>query len=58
MGSMLAVYGEGLSLAQSSGIDASQLLEVMDLGVCASPLLKLKGAKMLAADHAPNFPLK
>eukprot|EP00325_Prymnesiales_sp_UTEX-LB-985_P033335 CAMPEP_0174721170 /NCGR_PEP_ID=MMETSP1094-20130205/35470_1 /TAXON_ID=156173 /ORGANISM="Chrysochromulina brevifilum, Strain UTEX LB 985" /LENGTH=292 /DNA_ID=CAMNT_0015921805 /DNA_START=28 /DNA_END=906 /DNA_ORIENTATION=+ len=58
MGSMLTAYGEGLSLAQSSGLDASQLLEVLDLGVCASPLLKLKGPKMLAAEHAPNFPLK
>ena len=58
MGSMLAAYGEGLSLAQASGLDASQLLQVLELGVCGAPLLKLKGAKMLAGDHAPNFPLK
>jgi len=58
MGTMMAAYGEGLSLAQASGLDASQLLEVLELGVCGAPLLKLKGAKMLAGDHAPNFPLK
>ena len=55
---MLASYGEGLSLAQASGLDASQLIEVLQLGVCASPVLTLKGAKMIAGDHAPNFPLK
>lgn len=55
---MMAAYGEGFSLAQASGLDASQLLEVLELGVCGAPLLKLKGAKMLAGDHAPNFPLK
>jgi len=58
MGTMLAAYGESFTLAQHSGIDASQLLEVLGLGVCNSPLLGLKGAKMLAGDYAPNFPLK
>jgi len=58
MGSMMATYGEGFSLAQGAGLDASQLLEVLELGVCGSMLLKLKGAKMLKGDHAPNFPLK
>jgi len=58
MGTMCAAYAEGLGLAQASGLDASQLLEVLALGVCNSPLLTLKGAKMLTADHAPNFPLK
>ena len=55
---MLAAYGEGLSLAQATGLDATQLLQVLELGVCNAPILKLKGAKMLAGDHAPNFPLK
>eukprot|EP00322_Chrysochromulina_rotalis_P028400 CAMPEP_0115852212 /NCGR_PEP_ID=MMETSP0287-20121206/12880_1 /TAXON_ID=412157 /ORGANISM="Chrysochromulina rotalis, Strain UIO044" /LENGTH=323 /DNA_ID=CAMNT_0003306267 /DNA_START=9 /DNA_END=980 /DNA_ORIENTATION=- len=58
MGSMMASYGEGFCLAQGAGLDPSQLLQVLDLGVCGAPLLKLKGAKMLAGDHAPNFPLK
>jgi len=58
MGTMMAAYGEGFALAQGSGLDPAQLLEVLELGVCGAPLLKLKGAKMLAGDHAPNFPLK
>ena len=31
---MIAAYGEGFSLAEGSGIDANQLLEVLKLGVC------------------------
>jgi len=58
MGTMMAAYGEGFSLALGSGLDGAQLLEVLELGVCGAPLLKLKGAKMLNGDHAPNFPLK
>jgi len=58
MGSMLAAYGESLSLATSSGLDSKQLLEVLGLGVCASPLMALKGQKMIDGDYAPNFPLK
>jgi len=58
MGTMLAAYGEGFSLAEGSGIDANQLLEVLKLGVCMSPLLDMKGAKMIKGDHAPNFPLR
>jgi len=31
---------------------------VLDLGVMANGLFKLKGPKMVAGDHAPNFPLQ
>lgn len=58
MGTMLAAYGEGFGLAQASGLDPTQLLEVLKLGVCMSPLLAGKGAKMIAGDHDTNFPLK
>lgn len=58
MGTMMAAYGEALSLADASGLKSSELLDVLSLGVCNSPLLTLKGAKMIAGDHAPNFPLK
>jgi 3-hydroxyisobutyrate dehydrogenase-like beta-hydroxyacid dehydrogenase len=58
MSTMLAGYGEALSLAQAAGLDPRQLLDVMELGVCASPLLAGKGAKMVDGDHDTNFPLK
>lgn len=33
MGSMMAAFGEGISLADASGLDPTQLLQVLDLGV-------------------------
>jgi len=58
MGSMMSAFGEGLSLCDAVGLDGAQLLQVLDLGVMANPMFKLKGPKMLASDHAANFPLK
>jgi len=61
MGDMMVALGEGLALAGAAGLPAdaeSGLLKVLDLGVMANGLFKLKGPKMLAGDHAPNFPLK
>lgn len=61
MGEQLAAIGEGIALAEAAGLpcDSEQgLLKVLELGVMSSPLLKLKGPKMISGDHAPNFPLK
>jgi 3-hydroxyisobutyrate dehydrogenase-like beta-hydroxyacid dehydrogenase len=58
MGTMLAALGEGLALSESVGLDASKILEVISQGAVASPVFGLKGPKMIAKDHAPNFPLK
>ena len=58
MGSMLAAFGEGLALAESVGLDGSKMVEVISQGAIQSPIFSLKGPKMLAKDHAPNFPLK
>jgi len=58
MGSMMAAFGEGISLCDRAGLDCEQLLQVLDLGVMANGMFKLKGPKMLQGDHAPNFPLQ
>jgi 3-hydroxyisobutyrate dehydrogenase-like beta-hydroxyacid dehydrogenase len=58
MGTMLAAFGEGLALAQSVGLDPNKIVEVVGQGAVASPMFALKGPKMIAKDHAPNFPLK
>lgn len=58
MGTMMCAFSEGLHLCGSSGLDPAQLLEVLDLGAIANPMFKLKGPKMLAGDHSPNFPLQ
>lgn len=58
MGTMMGAFSEGLALAREADIDAAKLLEVLDLGAMSNPMFRLKGPKMLANDHAPNFPLK
>ena len=50
-----------MALCQASDLPADNeggLLKVLDLGIMANGLFKLKGPKMLKGDHAPNFPLK
>jgi 3-hydroxyisobutyrate dehydrogenase-like beta-hydroxyacid dehydrogenase len=58
MGTMIAAYGEGLALAESVGLDANKMIEVIGQSAIQSPVFALKGPKMLVKDHAPNFPLK
>lgn len=58
MGTMLAAFSEGLALAESVGLDASKMIEVIGQGAIQSPMYALKGPKMVAQDHAPHFPLK
>lgn len=58
MGTMLAAFSEGLALAETVGLDTHKMIEVIGQGAVACPMYSLKGPKMLASDHAPNFPLK
>lgn len=58
MGTMMAAYSEGLALSESVGLDPSKIIEVIGQGAIASPIYAMKGPKMVAKDHAPNFPLK
>jgi 3-hydroxyisobutyrate dehydrogenase-like beta-hydroxyacid dehydrogenase len=58
MGTMLAAFGEGLALSESVGLDPAKMIEVIGQGAVASPMFNLKGPKMIAKDHGPNFPLK
>ena len=61
MGDMMVALSEGLSLCGAAGLpgDAENgLLKVLDLGIMSNGMFRLKGPKMLAGDHAPNFPLK
>eukprot|EP00560_Eucampia_antarctica_P006346 CAMPEP_0197825442 /NCGR_PEP_ID=MMETSP1437-20131217/2525_1 /TAXON_ID=49252 ORGANISM="Eucampia antarctica, Strain CCMP1452" /NCGR_SAMPLE_ID=MMETSP1437 /ASSEMBLY_ACC=CAM_ASM_001096 /LENGTH=315 /DNA_ID=CAMNT_0043425441 /DNA_START=172 /DNA_END=1119 /DNA_ORIENTATION=- len=58
MGTMMAAYGEGLCLAENVGLDPSKIVEVIQQGAIQSPMYGMKGPKMIAKDHAPNFPLK
>lgn len=58
MGDMMAALGEGLALSEAAGLSTDDLLKVLDLGVMSNPMFRLKGSKMVAGNHAPNFPLK
>lgn len=56
---MLTALCEGISLAAVSGLDAAQLLEVLDSGAVANPMFRLKGPQIAANKEFPTaFPLK
>lgn len=46
MGSMMAAFAEGLSLAEGLGLERQDLLDVVALGAIASPMFALKGPNM------------
>ena len=59
MGTMMAAFSEGVSLAQASGLEAADLLSVLELGAISAPMFKMKGP-LLASNgpYPPAFPLK
>ena len=59
MGGMLAALCEGMALASKSGLDTSQLLDVLDSGAVSNPMFRLKGPVIAANKEFPAaFPLK
>jgi 3-hydroxyisobutyrate dehydrogenase-like beta-hydroxyacid dehydrogenase len=58
MGGMMAAFSEGLSLAVKSGLDAGELLAVLDAGAMSSPMFRGKGPGMMKGDYSTAFPLK
>jgi glyoxylate/succinic semialdehyde reductase len=59
MGTMMTSLSEGLALAQASGLDAADLLSVLDSGAIANPMFRMKGPAMAAGGpFPPAFPLK
>lgn len=58
MGEMTVALGEGVALADKSGLKGTDFLEVLSLGAMACPLFALKGPNMLARNYPTAFPLK
>lgn len=58
MGGMMASFCEGLTMARASGLQADDLLAVLDAGALANPMFRGKGPLLLSGDFAPAFPLK
>lgn len=55
----LTALCEGMALAVGSGLDAAQLLDVLDSGAVANPMFRLKGPQIAANKEFPAaFPLK
>ncbi len=58
MGGMMASFCEGLTLARAAGLQADDLLAVLDAGALANPMFRAKGPLLLSGEFAPAFPLK
>lgn len=51
-------FCEGMSLAEASGLQQEDLLEVLAAGAMANPMFKLKGAGIMGGKFPTAFPLK
>ena len=58
MGVMMAAWAEGLTLAEKSGLETSDLIKVASEGAIACPMFALKGPLMAQRSFSPAFPLK
>uniref|UniRef100_A0A6V1X3J8 6-phosphogluconate dehydrogenase NADP-binding domain-containing protein n=1 Tax=Heterosigma akashiwo TaxID=2829 RepID=A0A6V1X3J8_HETAK len=58
MGGMMNCLAEGLALADAADLPLGDLVQILDQGAMSNPMFRMKGPKMAAGDHAPNFPLK
>jgi glyoxylate/succinic semialdehyde reductase len=55
MGSMVGALGETLALADKSGLDQSQILDMLGHSAMSNPLCAAKGKLMIDKNYAPNF---
>lgn len=58
MGIQICALSEGLAVGTKSGLNGTDILEVIKEGALNCPMYQLKGPKMLEGDFAPAFPLK
>eukprot|EP00878_Enallax_costatus_P007206 GHUV01007550.1.p1 GENE.GHUV01007550.1~~GHUV01007550.1.p1 ORF type:complete len:380 (+),score=82.87 GHUV01007550.1:261-1400(+) len=58
MGTMMAAFAEGMSLAQEMGLEQQDLIDVVALGAISSPMFALKGPAMAQNRYPTAFPLK
>jgi 3-hydroxyisobutyrate dehydrogenase-like beta-hydroxyacid dehydrogenase len=58
MGTMMTAFAEGLSLGNKTGLSMSDILEVLDQGVIANQMFRLKGPMMTEDSFPTAFPLK
>lgn len=58
MGGMMAIFCEGLDLGRKAGLEASDILDVIDAGAMANPMFRLKGDLICKETFTAAFPLK
>ena len=58
MGTMMTAFGEGLSLGEKAGLNISDIITVLDQGVIANQMFRLKGPMMAQGRFPTAFPLK
>lgn len=58
MGSMMEALAEGMNLAESVDLDASDLIAILNNGAMACPMFQLKGPSMAKSEYPTAFPLK
>ena len=58
MGTMMATVSEGVNLAESCGLESSQLFDVISQGAMACPMYNVKAANINTRNHPTAFPLK
>jgi len=59
MATMLAAYGEALSLSREVGLDESTIVDIVQQGAMANPMFGLKAKNMVSGQHGDTqFPLK
>jgi len=58
MGTMMTAFGEGLSLGEKAGLNMSDIITVLDQGVIANQMFRLKGPMMAGGSFTAAFPLK
>lgn len=58
MGEVMAALAEGAALAEKAGLEPETLLQLLDAGIVASPLFRVKGPLLLSREYPASFPLK
>jgi glyoxylate/succinic semialdehyde reductase len=55
MGSYVGALAESLALTEKAGLDPAQILDILNTGAMANPLMSAKGKLMISKDYKPNF---
>jgi len=58
MGGMMTIFSEGLALGRKAGLEAADILEVIDAGAMSNPMFRIKGGMIGKGDYTVSFPLK